>query len=151
MVNRAQLVIRVMAASMMLMSSLGWSHDGDADEKPFAETHLVLQLSDQEKISGVLDVANNLIKHYGGPDFIDIEIVTFGPGVRLLFKDGEYAVRIASLTDNGVRFYICENTLNSIEHSTGIRPLVNPNAESVPAGVAKILESVAEGFTLVKP
>lgn len=150
MVFRFKLTVFMIAALAIVPLSLGWSQDG-SDEKPFAEVHLVLQFSDQETESSVLDVANNLIKHYGGPDLIDIEIVTFGPGVRLLFEDGKYNARIASLVENGVRFYICENTLDSIERKTGTRPKVSPYATPVPAGVARIIESVAEGFTLVKP
>ncbi len=99
----------------------------------------------------VLDVANNLIKHYGGPDFIDIEIVTFGPGVRLLYADSPHAVRIASLVDNGVRFYVCENTLDTMERNNGSRPKLSPHAISVQAGVAHIIEKVEEGFSLVRP
>ena len=150
MVFHSKLTVLAIAALALAPLSLSWSQDG-SDEKPFAEVHLLLQFSDQEKESSVLDVANNLIKHYGGPDLIDIEIVTFGPGVRLLFEDGKYDTRIASLVENGVRFYICENTLDSIERKTGTRPKVSPYARPVPAGVAKIIESVAEGFTLVKP
>jgi len=122
-----------------------------SEEKPFAEAHVVLQLSDQERESVVLDVANNLIKHYGGPDLIDIEVVTFGPGVRLLYVDSEHATRIDSLVEYGVRFYICENTLDSIQRESGVRPEVNPHAVPVQTGVAYILEKVAEDYTLVRP
>jgi intracellular sulfur oxidation DsrE/DsrF family protein len=122
-----------------------------SEDKPFAEAHVVLQLSDQERESVVLDVANNLIRHYGGPDLIDIEIVAFGPGVRLLFADSEHEARIDSLIEYGVRFYICTNTLDSMERATGVRPQVNPHAVPVQTGVAYILEKVAEGYTLVRP
>ncbi len=127
------------------------AQDDSADDKPFAEAHVVLQLSDQEHESVVLDVANNLIKHYGGPDFIDIEIVTFGPGVRLLYAESQHESRIASLVENGVRFYICENTLNTMERNYGSRPKISPHALSVQAGVARIIERVGEGYTLVRP
>ncbi|NOX68250.1 MAG: hypothetical protein GXP15_03615 [Gammaproteobacteria bacterium] len=147
---RFKLTVFLTAFFTLVPLSQSWSQAG-ADEKPFADVHVVLQLSDQERESSVLDVANNLIKHYGGPDLIDIEIVTFGAGVRLLYADGKYDARIASLVDNGVRFYICENTLDSIERTTGKRPKVSPYAIPVPAGVAKIIDSVAEGYTLVKP
>ena len=45
-----------------------FAEEGD---KPFAEAHVVLQLADgdAESQTRVLSVANNLIKHYGGPDF----------------------------------------------------------------------------------
>jgi len=135
---------------VLALPGMSWSQE-PSDEKPFADVHVVLQLSDQEKEAVVLDVANNLIKYYGGPDFVDIEIVTFGAGVRLLFEDGKYQSRIASLVDNGIRFYICENTLDTMERKTGVRPKVNPVALPVQAGVAKLVDSVAEGFILVKP
>ena len=88
--------------------------------KPFAEKHVILQLSDQASDAVVLDTANNLIKNYGGPDMIDIEIVTFGKGVRLLFADSPHLTRIDSLVENGVRFYVCQNTLDTMERKDGM-------------------------------
>jgi hypothetical protein len=148
--TRSNLTLGLAMVLVFLPMSPGWAQDS-FEEKPFAEARVVLQLSDQERESVVLDVANNLIKHYGGPDFIDIEIVTFGPGVRLLYADSPHAVRIASLVDNGVRFYICENTLDTMERNNGSRPKLSPHAISVQAGVAHIIEKVEEGFTLVRP
>ena len=148
--TRSSLTLGLAMVLVFLPMSPGWAQ-ASFEEKPFAEARVVLQLSDQERESVVLDVANNLIKHYGGPDFIDIEIVTFGPGVRLLYADSPHAVRIASLVDNGVRFYICENTLDTMERNNGSRPKLSPHAISVQAGVAHIIEKVEEGFTLVRP
>ena len=119
--------------------------------KPFAEKHVILQLSDQSNEAVVLDTANNLIKNYGGPDMIDIEIVTFGKGVRLLFDESEYQIRIASLVENGVRFYVCKNTLDTMERTHGIRPKINPVAIKVQAGVAHIIDRVDAGYTLIRP
>ena len=121
------------------------------DTKPFAEVKVVLQLSDQARESVVLDVANNLIKNYGGPDSIDIEIVTFGPGVRLLYAGSQHEARIASLVENGVRFYVCENTLDTMERTYGSRPTLSAHAISVQAGVARLIEKVGEGYILVRP
>lgn len=132
------------------LSTSCWAGD-DRDDKPFANTRVVLQLSDQDQESVVLDVANNLIKHYGGPDFIDIEIITFGAGVRLLYAESQHKSRIASLVENGVRFYICENTLDTMERNYGSRPKISPYALPVRAGVARIVEKVDEGYTLVRP
>jgi hypothetical protein len=141
----AAVLLAAMPASKVL------AQDELAAEKPFAEVHVVLQLSDQERESVVLDVANNLIKHYGGPDIIDIEIITFGPGVRLLFAESQHESRIASLVENGVRFYVCENTLDTMERNYGSRPKLSPHALSVQAGVARIVDKVGEGYTLVRP
>lgn len=119
--------------------------------KPFAEKHVILQLSDQIAETVVLDTANNLIKNYGGPDMIDIEIVTFGKGVRLMFADSPHQVRIASLVENGVRFYVCKNTLDTMERKQGSRAEINPVAISVQAGVAHIIDRVDEGYILIRP
>ena len=119
--------------------------------KPFAEKHVILQLSDQANEAVVLDTANNLIKNYGGPDMIDIEIVTFGKGVRLLYAGNEHEVRIASLVENGVRFYICQNTLDTLERLNHETPEINPAAIRVQAGVAHIIDRVDDGYILVKP
>jgi intracellular sulfur oxidation DsrE/DsrF family protein len=145
--------LTILLATMLaaLPPGSGLAQDESEVEKPFAEVHVVLQLSDQERESVVLDVANNLIKHYGGPDFIDIEIVTFGAGVRLLYAESQHESRIASLVENGVRFYICENTLDTMERNYGSRPKISPHALSVQAGVVRIIEKVGEGYTLVRP
>jgi len=124
-----------------------------AGDKPFAETRIVLQLSDggAEYQSQVLSVANNLIKHYGGPDFVDIEIVTFGPGIALLYADNKNLERISSLGTNGVRFVACMNTLNTIERTTGKRPDLNSLTIPVQTGVAHLIERASQGFVVVRP
>jgi len=126
----------------------------DADQaKPFAEKKLVLQLSDAdaEKQTMVLNVVSNLLNFYG-PDRIDIEVVTFGPGVRLLFADNENTERIDRLAkDSGIRFSICDNTLASIKRQTGHEPALNPHAGHVEAGVVRIMDLVSQGYTLIRP
>ena len=148
--KRIGMLTWLVAVLGVVVTGLAAAQEIDSD-KPFAEAHVVLQLSDQEQESVVLDVANNLIKHYGGPDFVDIEIVTFGAGVRLLFAESQHESRIASLVENGVRFYICENTLDTMERTHGSRPKVSPHALSVQAGVARIVEQVGKGYILVRP
>jgi intracellular sulfur oxidation DsrE/DsrF family protein len=119
--------------------------------KPFAEKHVILQLSDQANEAVVLDTANNLIKNYGGPDMIDIEIVTFGKGVRLMYADSPHQARISSLVENGVRFYVCKNTLDTMERTHGSRAKLKPEALLVQAGVAHIIDRVDQGYILIRP
>ena len=123
------------------------------DDKPFAEAHIVLQLSDGEEAvqSRVLSVASNLLKFYGGPDLVDLEIVAFGPGISLLFADSSQQQRISSLAANGVRFVACMNTVDTIERTSGKRPQLNPLAIPVQAGVAHIVQRSTQGFVVVRP
>jgi len=145
------LFVCLTSAVIFSVSSIAAFAEDLEDSKPFAEVHVVLQLSDQQRESVVLDVANNLIKHYGGPDAIEIEIITFGQGVRLLFAGSEHESRIASLVDNGVRFYVCENTLDSMQQNGGKREKISVHAIPVRTGVARILDKVGDGYTLVRP
>ena len=150
MIYRRVFIVSLAAVFLLALQHSSWSEELPA-EKPFAEARVVLQLSDQERESVVLDVANNLIKHYGGPDMIDIEIITFGPGIRLLYAESPHESRITSLMESGVRFYICANTLDTMERNHGSRPKVSPHAISVQVGVARIIEKVNEGYTVVRP
>jgi intracellular sulfur oxidation DsrE/DsrF family protein len=122
------------------------------DDKPFAEERIVLQISDPDpfKQTLVLNVATNLIKHYG-PDKVDIEIVTFGPGLRLLFKENVNASRIEGLSSSGVQFAACKNTIAGMSKKLGHEPELNSNAVPVSAGVVRIIDLQNQGFKLIKP
>lgn len=122
------------------------------ESKPFAEERVVLQISDADpfKQTLVLNVASNLVTHYG-PDKVDIEIVAFGPGLRLLFKKNANSSRINNLTQNGITFAACENTLKKMTANLGYRPQLNSHAKSVSAGVVRIIELENQGFKLIKP
>ena len=125
----------------------------EESDKPFAEAHIVLQLSDRDADvqARVINVANNLIKHYGGPDFVDIEVVAFGPGLSLLFPDNPQRERIKSLLPSGVRFIGCMNTAESIERATGKRPELIPETIPVQTGVAHLVEKAQQGFVIIRP
>ena len=122
------------------------------DDKPFAEKRIVLQISDPNpfKQTLVLNVASNLTKHFG-PDKVDIEIVAFGPGLRLLFDDNANKGRIQGLAANGVRFSACSNTMKKMTKALGSAPKLNKHSNEVVAGVVQIVDLVDKGYTLVKP
>lgn len=123
------------------------------DDKPFAEAFIVLQVSDSdpEVQARVVNVANNLVKHYGGPDMVDIEVVAFGPGLSLLFPGNAQEERIRSLLASDVRFTGCLNTLSSIERATGKRPDVIAEAGMVQTGVAHVVERATQGYVVIRP
>jgi len=143
------LAIALLASLLMVFGQVNAQSSTD---KPFAEKHVVLQISDNDptKQTLVLNVATNLVKYYG-PDKVEIEIVAFGPGLRLLFADNSNAPRIDGLSDNGVRFAACDNTYAKVTKLLGKAPDLNPHATHVSAGVVRIMDLVADGYTLVKP
>lgn len=146
------------AKFLALLVALGLSFAGftapaaAADDKPFAEARVVLQISDNDptKQTLVLNVAHNLLMHYG-PDRVAIEVVAFGPGLRLLFADNSNKERIASLAGDGVQFSACENTIHNFTKLLGHAPELNSHAVKVSAGVVRLLELQKAGYTIVKP
>ncbi len=144
--------LSVLFASVLLVANTLVMSAHAAEPKPFAEKKVVLQISDDDpaKQTLVLNVATNLIKHYG-PDKVDVEIVAFGPGLRLMFADNVNGGRIDGLDKNGVRFAACSNTIKKMTTLLGEEPKLNSHAVHVDAGVVRIIDLVAEGYTLVKP
>jgi len=137
----------------VLVLIMGGAQSVFAADKPFAEKKIVLQISDSDpfKQTLVLNVANNLIKEYG-IDGVEIEIVAFGPGLRLLFADNANKGRIQGLDANGVEFRGCSNTQKSMAKKLGYVPKMNPVALVEGPGVVRIVKLVTEeGYTLVKP
>lgn len=121
-------------------------------DKPFAEHHIALQLSDADpkKESLIISVAFKLLQVYG-PDKVAIEVVAFGPGIDLLKRRNANEQLVDSLVAQGVKFDVCGNTLDTIERETGKRPSINPNAIEVAAGVPALLELAEKNYTIIRP
>jgi intracellular sulfur oxidation DsrE/DsrF family protein len=124
-----------------------------SEDKPFAEAHIVLQLGDGDEAAQgrVLNVANNLIKHYGGPEFVELEIVAYGPGISLLYPDNPQHERVNSLLASEVRFVGCMNTVETIALQTGSKPELIPATVPVKTGVAHMVERAGQGYVLIRP
>jgi len=142
----------IIFAALLLLFAIAPITGFASEGKPFAEKHVVLQISDPNpfKQTLVLNVASNIIKHYGA-DKVDVEIVAFGPGLRLLILDNANTNRIKNLGAEGVRFSACQNTIKAFTKKLGEEPELNPAAVKVSAGVVRIMDLVAQNYTLVKP
>jgi hypothetical protein len=141
----------VAAALFVLPAAAQTPGEAPSPDVPFAEHHLVLQLSDHDdaKQALVLSVANNLLKAYG-PDKIAIEVVAFGPGIDLLRAESPLRARVDSLIAQGVQFDVCMNTVDTLERA-GKKVNLNPKAVKVQVGVARILTLAKKGYMLVRP
>lgn len=140
-------------SALWLLLGLLLAFPAAAGEKPFAEHKVVLQISDGDpfKQTLVLNVANNIVKAYG-IDNVDIQIVAFGPGLRLLFDDNANKQRIQNLVDNAdVKFHACKNTIANMTRLLGEPPKINNVATTDSGGVTRILALRSKGYELIKP
>jgi intracellular sulfur oxidation DsrE/DsrF family protein len=112
---------------------------------------IVLQISDssQEKQALVLNVADNLTEVYG--DKLEMEIVAFGPGLRLLLTDSINNKRVQGLADKGVRFSACRNTYKKMSKLSGKKLALSAVATETGGGAARIVELIGQGYILIRP
>ena len=123
-----------------------------ADDDSFADYKYVLHISDMDpsKQELILNNASNLLEAYP-PGAVAVEIVAYGPGLRLMFAENPNAQRIDSLSQSGVKFAACGNTLKAMTKQLGYEPKLNPDAKVVPGGIVRIGELVKKGYIYVKP
>jgi len=113
---------------------------------------LVIQVntSDPKTQEIALSNAVNLQKYYG-IDNIIIEIVAYGPGLKMLTQKSEFASRVKSLALQDITFSACINTMDAIKKKTGHSPKLLEGVTSVRAGVAQIMELQEQGYSYIRP
>lgn len=120
---------------------------------PNVEARYVLQISDADasKRGMVLKVAAHILKHYGKGK-VDVEVVAFGPGIKLLLADNNpLAPLISKLSAQGVRFSACGNALHHLTKVLGYAPKLVPAAREVPAGIVRVHDLAVAGYFVDKP
>ena len=119
------------------------------DDKPFAEHFAIFHISSGDAFAQklVLNNAQNLANFYG-PDKVVIEVVAYGPGLRAMFRENEYAPRIQRMADQGITFSACANTMTNMGRDT---PSLHKAAKVVPGGVVRIMELQEAGWSYIRP
>lgn len=80
----------------------------------------------------------------------DIILLLNGPGILRLKKNkgGNDPDTVKRLSEKGVRFQICNNSLNKFNLS---KEDMHPACEVVPAGVMALIKLQADGYAYIKP
>ena len=128
------------------------SADNKTESKSDVKHKLVIQVSTDDKRTQKIALNNavNLQKHYG-VDNIDIEIVSYGPGLGLMTAKSEFAKRVQSLSMQDITFSACMNTMNKVKKKTGKLPKLLEGVGTVSAGVARIMELQEQGYSYIRP
>jgi hypothetical protein len=122
------------------------------------KTHrLVLQVNTNDPVamSLALNNATNVEQYYRERgERVQIEIVTFGPGLNMLRDDtSPVKDRIKAIAEKtpAISFMACSNTMDNMRKAEGkVIPLV-PQATQVPSGVVRVMELQEQGWTYVRP
>ena len=113
------------------------------------KSKVVIQVSvnDPATWNLALNNAKNIQKDVG-KDNVDIEIVSFGPGIAMLKAESEVANRINEAVDSGVQVLACQNTMRGQNLN---KEDMNGKVGYVPSGVVEIMRRQQQGYAYLRP
>ncbi|MEQ3626076.1 MAG: hypothetical protein ABNH26_09230 [Celeribacter sp.] len=111
--------------------------------------------NDPARMTMALNNAANIEAYYADQgQEVEIEIVTYGPGLHMLRADtSPVADRIAtmSLEYPDMVFSACENTIAGMERQSGESVPLIDEAVKVPSGAVRLIELQNEGWAYLRP
>lgn len=125
-----------------------------------AKSHRVsiqVDQNDPQVMNLALNNATNVIEYYRAKnEDVDIDIVTYGPGLHMLRADTspvqERIKRLKEMAFPGrIQFSACNNTKQNMEKTEGKTVPIISDATLVPSGVVRLMELQEEGWSYVRP
>ena len=137
------------AIALLLASGLAMAGDG--------VHRIVMHLSDNDpaRMNLVLNNASNVNQYYQDKgEEVQIEIVTYGPGLTMLRADkSPVKKRIDTITQNydNITFKACANTHAKMSKKAGKDVPLVAQATMVPSGVIHLVSRQEEGWSYLRP
>lgn len=138
----------ILAAAIALSLSMT-SFNATASEAAATKERVVIQVSDADvgKWNLALNNAKNVQQAFGA-DKVDIEIVTYGPGIGMLKMDSVVANRVDESKKSGIAIVACQNTMKSMKLTDAD---MLPNSSYVPSGVVELIKKQGQGYAYIRP
>jgi intracellular sulfur oxidation DsrE/DsrF family protein len=149
-----RVIIRFVIAALLLIPLASISLAADA--KPHRVSIQVDQ-NDPQVMNLALNNATNVIEYYRGKnEDVDVDIVTYGPGLHMLRDDTspvkDRIKRLKELAFPGkIQFSACNNTKQNMEKAEGKAVPIISDAILVPSGVVRLMELQEQGWSYVRP
>lgn len=139
-------------ANPSMLKNFDFNHPVFFHKHDFASRHVVIQVSEGNpaRWNLALNNAQNLLDAFGA-DQVQVVMVAYGPGLKMLFAKSPEASRIQSLDKEGVEFDACHNTMEAMARKLGHMPELVPQAVIVPGGIVRIMQLESHGFDYIKP
>ncbi|WP_101538927.1 DsrE family protein [Acidithiobacillus marinus] len=140
------------SANVSMLHDFHFNHPTFIHNLPFAEHHVVIQISQDNpaRWNLALNNAQNLLNYFG-QEKVQVVVVAFGPGIKVYLPNSPVASRIAAINAEGVEFDVCHNSMEAFKKKTGHLPKLDPSVVIVPAGIVRIMQLEHAGFAYVKP
>jgi intracellular sulfur oxidation DsrE/DsrF family protein len=121
------------------------------------EHHLILQVNtnDPAAMNLALNNATNVTQYYKEMgEKVQIEVVTFGPGLNMLRDDTspvKARIETLALSSPEISYKACGNTQENMQKAENQSIPIIPQAQLVKSGVIHIMQLQEQGWTYVKP
>ncbi|MGD8526274.1 MAG: DsrE family protein [Thioalkalispiraceae bacterium] len=115
-----------------------------------AREGLILQVSDDnpQVWNMALNIAKNAPNHFREP--LEIVVVAFGPGLKMLTMDSKVANRLEKATGRGVEFRACGMTMKKLKlKDSDLYP--SSQVKRVNGGVIEIMRLQNAGYVYIRP
>ena len=112
--------------------------------------------NDPDVMNLALNNATNVIEYYRTKEeAVDVDIVTFGPGLNMLRADTspvqDRLKHLKEMVAGKIQFSACNNTKQGMEKAEGHAIPIVPEATVVPSGVVRLMELQEQGWSYVRP
>lgn len=149
-----RLLSNVLVAALMLALTASSGFAAGAKEHRVA---IQVDQNDAGVMNLALNNATNIMEQYKSKgETVQIEIVTYGPGLHMLRADtSPVQDRIKQIVDasfpSGIKFAACANTREGMEKRKGKTVDLVPQAEIVPSGAVRLIELQERGWSYLRP
>jgi intracellular sulfur oxidation DsrE/DsrF family protein len=146
-------IMKLVALVTLLCSAV---QPGHAAEK---EHHVAIQVDQDDPAvmnQALNNVANMLDMYQSKGQNVKIEVVAYGPGLRMLRDDTspvkDRIKQLAALSfPSEVKFSACNITKTGMEKHEGHPVTIIPQAGIVPSGAMRLVELQEDGWSYLKP
>ena len=153
MLARQLATVSVAARAVAAIAAIGFLSatvlHAQAQQAATQRARVVIQVSDsdQGKWNLALNNARNIQTDLGAAN-VDIEIVTYGPGIDMLKLDSPVGGRIGEATTAGVKVIACQNTMRGQKLTRA--DMLN-GIGYVRAGVVELMSRQQQGWAYIRP
>ena len=143
-------------AAIALMA-IGFASSSPAASEKLHRIVIQVDQNDPQVMNLALNNATNVIEYYRTKNQdVEIEIVTYGPGLHMLRADtSPVQDRVKRLKDmvfpGKIVFSACNHTKQGMEKTEGHAISILPDAVIVPSGVVRLIELQEQGWSYVRP
>lgn len=145
-------VLRLLQLSVLFLAGHALAAEQAQPAQPgntTARYKLVIQVSDADPANWNLALTNaRNVQSSLGANNVDIEVVAYGPGLRMLTLESAASERVRESIAGGIRIVACENTMK-VQKLT--RDDMLPSLHYVEAGVVEVIVRQQQGYAYVRP